>query len=873
MKKLCFFSFLLGSVLTSAKAQKRSVEDALQKAAQLRQSSRRASLGQGVNKQPELVYTQEDKGSTLFYVFNYPNGGFAIIGGDENARELLGYSEQGAFNIDSIPEGMKDMLNAYSYQIIQAIENPAQDTSASVRRKAPTIKTTVPDMITTKWDQDDPFNYGLPTVGPSVKFVTGCNATAAAQAMKYYSYPTKGKGSYSYSINYTYAGSQYPVTFQANFGATTYKWNDMLDKYETNGYTTANKTAVATLMYHIGVGMQMKYNTSGSGGSGSGSTMAGYCLTNYFGYSRSAKMETRAYFTDQAWEDLIYAELNAGHPIVYGGQSTTGGHAFVIHGYNESKGGFAINWGWSGYCDGYFPLSGTGALKPGGSGTGGAGEKAAYVDSQSAFIGLVPDPEGDDPDVPQTALLYEIPFADGTYQKTIDRSKGQDAVISLTKTGFKNVGYYDHSVTYGLMLENVSNGTRYYVSIGSYDQKAQAYNLSATKLLSFNSNVLKYNGTYNIYPVVRTKTSSSDNDWQRMYYPTTYKIPQITVVGGTNASPVSINFSISGTTVELGRVLEISASKEYTGKCTYKSSNTSVATVDANGIVKGVGIGKTTITVTGAATSYFKATSKTFTVSVKNPVLRDPELVLPTTDIVLGSTASILHDADYDGTITYSSSNTSVATVSATGVITARAEGWATITATAPMTKLFYGATSKFRVFVTPKSIPAGFAFIRVPYTDGDYFISPSNPYIYLPLTNNSNAAVSGYVYYRIKIGTSNYTGYYGYSSMPAKSQGTAKWKIGSDVLSKMKNGTKYVVEFFSDSNRTKPMNFPSISVTYYSSYSLANDVDGDGKVNLDDLEAIKQSLLQKWAPSKRITDFNGDGRLSIKDIVDFLKR
>ena len=47
----------------------------------------------------------------------------------------------------------------------------------------------------------------------------------------------------------------------------------------------------------------------------------------------------------------------------------------------------------------------------------------------------------------------------------------------------------------------------------------------------------------------------------------------------------------------------------------------------------------------------------------------------------------------------------------------------------------------------------------------------------------------------------------------------------------------------------------------------------GRTEVNLDDLEAIKQSLLQKWAPGKRITDFNGDGRLSIKDIVDFLKR
>ncbi|MCQ2196724.1 MAG: C10 family peptidase [Bacteroidaceae bacterium] len=871
MKKLFLFSFLLGSVLTSAKAQKVSVEDALQKASQLRQSSRRMSLGQSANKQPELVYTKEDKGSTLFYVFNYPNGGFAIIGGDENARELLGYSEQGAFNIDSIPEGMKDMLNAYSYQIVRAIEEPVVDRgTASVRRKAPTVRTTIADMITTKWDQGDPFNYNIPMVGPSDKFVTGCNATATAQVMKYYNYPKTGTGSYSYTVNYTYSG---PVTFQANFGATTYNWANMLDKYEANGYTTTNKTAVATLMYHIGVGMEMKYNTSGSGGSGSGSTMAGYCLTNYFKYSKSAKMETRAYFTDQAWEDMIYNELSAGHPIVYSGQSTTGGHAFVVHGYNEARGGYAINWGWGGYCDGYFPLSGTGALQPGGSGTGGAGEKAAYVDSQSAFIGLVPDPEGDDPSIPQAALLYEIPFADGTYQKTIDRSKGQDGTVSLAKTGFTNIGYYDHSVSYGLMLENVNNGTRYYVTNGSYTQKSQAYNLSASKILSFSSNVLKYNGTYNIYPVVRTQTSTNDNDWQRVYYPTTYKMPQVTIVGGTNAPAAAIDFFISGSQVEIGRTLKISASKEYTGMCTYKTSNAGVATVDANGVVKGVSRGTATITVTGKATSYFKATSKSFTVSVKNTVLSDPDFSFSVTEMPVGTKANILHDTGYDGTITYSSSNTAVATVSTTGVVTARSEGWVTITAKAPMTQLFYGATSKYKIYVTKTSAPVGFGFSRMPFTDGDYFISPSNPYINLPLVNNSSAAVPGYVYYRIKIGTSNYTGYYGYSSMPAKSQGTAKWKVDSDVMALMKNGTKYVVEFFSDSNRTKPMNIPSISVTYYSTLSLANDVDADGKVSLDDLEAIKQSLLQKWAPGKRIADFNGDGRLSIKDIVDFLKK
>ena len=56
------------------------------------------------------------------------------------------------------------------------------------------------------------------------------------------------------------------------------------------------------------------------------------------------------------WENMIYNELANNRPVVYGGQSDDGGHAFVCDGY-DGNGMFHINWGWGGYGDDYFSLS------------------------------------------------------------------------------------------------------------------------------------------------------------------------------------------------------------------------------------------------------------------------------------------------------------------------------------------------------------------------------------------------------------------------------------------------------------------------------------------------------------------------------------
>ena len=120
---------------------------------------------------------------------------------------------------------------------------------------------------------------------------------------------------------------------------------------------------------------------------------------------------------------------------------------------------------------------------------------------------------------------------------------------------------------------------------------------------------------------------------------------------------------------------------------TWESSNTSVATVDATGEVTAIGAGTATITVTtedGNKTATCAVTVTAATVSVTGVTLSQNEahLYYNRTPNTLTLTATVAPDNATDKTVTWTSSNPSVATVE-NGVVTAVARGTAVITATA----------------------------------------------------------------------------------------------------------------------------------------------------------------------------------------------
>lgn len=297
--------------------------------------------------------------SDAYYVFNNDAGGFVIIAGDDAVTPVLGYTSTGSFDAENLPDGLKDLLKSYERQIAALGDNYVANQTATR-----TAFTGEKLLKTAEWNQNAPFNKYTPN-----NYVTGCVATAGAIVMKHHGYPAKGTGSHSYTWN--------GKTLTANF-EHTYDWTSMPAKYD--GTNDAAFDGVARLMADLGVAVEMQYNKDGSGASMEDLLTA---LKKYFGYSKYARLLAIADLGAEVWNDRLRAEIDANRPILYSAvDSNKGGHSFVIDGYKDES--FSVNWGWGGYCDGFYRI---GALNPE---TGGKPLGDQYNLSQSAVFSLQP---------------------------------------------------------------------------------------------------------------------------------------------------------------------------------------------------------------------------------------------------------------------------------------------------------------------------------------------------------------------------------------------------------------------------------------------------------------------------------------------------
>ena len=299
----------------------------------------------------ELVYTgTSTRGEACFYVFNLGNEGFVMVSADDAYRPILGYSKEGAFDTDINPELAYCLDNLIAYRST----HPMGEASPLVAAEWNSVANYGRQLsfnggreefylCTTKWNQNSPYNLYAPaaTGGPGGRCYAGCVATAMSQVMKYWDHPVQGTGSHSYFCpGY---GQQ-----SANFGATTYDWENM-----PNTLNNANQTqidAVATLMYHCGVAVNMGFAPDGSGAYSQDVPTA---VKAYFGYCNQTTHEQRVYYTRAQWMDKLKEHHDLRWPVYYSGQSSEGGHAFVCDGYNDAD-MFHFNWGWGGSDNAFF---------------------------------------------------------------------------------------------------------------------------------------------------------------------------------------------------------------------------------------------------------------------------------------------------------------------------------------------------------------------------------------------------------------------------------------------------------------------------------------------------------------------------------------
>ncbi len=370
--------------------------------------------------------------SDAYYVFNNDAGGFVIIAGDDAVTPVLGYTSTGSFDAENLPDGLKDLLKSYERQIA-ALGSSYQANQTATRAAFTGEKL----LNTAKWNQYPPFNKYTPN-----NYVTGCVATAGAIVMKHHGYPAKGIGSHTYTWN--------GKTLSANF-EHTYDWASMPAEYD--GTNDAAFDGVARLMSDLGVAVEMQYAEGGSGAYIGDLVTA---LQKYYGYSKLSHLMAIEDVGAEAWNGRLREEIDANRPVLYAASDPAGGgHAFVIDGYKDES--FSVNWGWGGYCDGFYKI---GALNPESVGKP-TGDK--YNVGQSAVFGMQPS-DGTEK-VSGMGFLTNVGELQMLNMNITDVKKGQNGVIFSAPIG--NTGDQPYTGEAAVALMNAKGEMREIVSSSS----------------------------------------------------------------------------------------------------------------------------------------------------------------------------------------------------------------------------------------------------------------------------------------------------------------------------------------------------------------------------------------------------------------------
>jgi hypothetical protein len=372
----------------------------------------------------ETIRSGSSDGQSLWYIFNHNSGGFVMISADERAYPILAFSETGNIPKDeeSWSPAFIELIENFNMQIEHIIRDQLSKSPETTLLWERLLEgkpvgfnsaKNISPLLATTWNQGCGYNALCPSdpAGPCGKVYAGCVATAMAQVMRHHEHPASGTGSHCYT--HSVYGE-----LCADFENTVYDYDAMPNN--------SSNTAVAELIYHCGVSVNMMYSPSGSGAYSFSVVNA---WRNFFDYTNMLLVGKNNY-SEAAWDRILKNELENDRPMYYAGYGS-GGHAFIIDGYQNTN-HYHLNWGWGGYHDGYFYLS---ALNPGGMN---------FADNQQAIVGLIPKGSFTGLDVSSSAeLACGTPMAadisTGTdyvnyYKNTWPTAVGKELVYHFTTT-------------------------------------------------------------------------------------------------------------------------------------------------------------------------------------------------------------------------------------------------------------------------------------------------------------------------------------------------------------------------------------------------------------------------------------------------------
>ena len=536
----------------------------------------------------------------VYYIFNTSET-FLVVAGDDRAEEILMVGDRPLKDINNLAPGMQDMLNQYKKEILFLQEHTDLKVNPIVSpANTPSLRdTNVGPLLTCNWDQEAPyynqckFTYS----GTSYQCLTGCPATSASMVMYFWKYPTAATGTVPAYTDYLdlssgWSSNQVNFTYSA-LSSTTFDWSNMLDNY-TGSYTTAQGTAVATLMRYVGQAEKMTYGRSGSGISVDDAQNVADMFI-FFGYDSSTTRLVKQYqnmdnygnvsgqnYTDAQWAAIIQEEMIAGRPIVFMAVDlSNGGHAFNVDGYNSSSNKYHINFGWSGDGNAWCALNSFGY--------GSGWSSYNFNTYQQMIIGIQP-PSTATPvlTVNPTSLTYTGCQTGQTYTKTftvsgtdlrgsvtVSSNSGTFTVSPTTITQAQAEAGATVTVTYKPTSSGTQTGTITISSSGAEDKKVNVSGTATTlPALSADPSTLNMSTTVGT-PVTKTFSLSGTNLSNTVYL-------------SCEGAEFSIDkTALTQTAVSIGTTVTVtynpSAAGTHTGVVTITSSGAQSATVTLNG--------------------------------------------------------------------------------------------------------------------------------------------------------------------------------------------------------------------------------------------------------------------------------------------------
>ena len=477
----------------------------------------------------QLTYTSTFKGNNTYYVFNKGNeNGYLILSADDCMPAVLGVVEGNSFDYDKLPDNMKWWLSQYDISISNYSAKGKKYVSSSKAKKAK--KDIEPLLGDIQWNQWAPYNMLCPVMG-KMEAPTGCVATAMAQVMGMWQWPKRGYGKNEYQMfapSYDEEGNYVhgELTMARDFTQSKYKWEKILPQYD--GYESEEENlAIAQLMYDCGISINMEYKSSGSA---SDLPEVVNALVKNFSYDKNIRIEYRKFYDDDVWENMLYENLSKGMPLVFSGQDGKTffeGHAFVCDGYMVDGNLFHFNWGWGGYDDGYFFLSGNG--NGNGDDDEGLDEECLYNKAQNAIFNIKPSKtpyvEGSEGEFP--LLVYKSCkfYVDDKTTDVIPRSIKSNAYgwdFDLVYSG-----YVAHEYSFGYKFKNESN--EYIIPFRYQEGELLPF---ADVYMNFGfdyENILK-NGKYTVSYVYKDITAGN-TEWKDAIYQPGATKPVVEVTG------------------------------------------------------------------------------------------------------------------------------------------------------------------------------------------------------------------------------------------------------------------------------------------------------------------------------------------------------